>query len=181
MFRDFLKNIWEIFKIIIVSLLIIVPIRYFVIQPFFVKGASMEPNFEDGEYVIIDEISYNFNKPARGEVIVFKYPNDPSQYYIKRIIGLPGENIKIYDQKIFLVKGSEKTELRENYLDNIITNDSIDIQLGLDEYFVMGDNRTKSFDSRQWGPLLEKYIIGKVWIRVLPFGKFEIFGFGETE
>ena len=177
MFKNFLENVWEISKIIIISLLIIVPIRYFVVQPFFVKGASMEPNFDDGEYVIIDEISYNFKQPARGEVIVFKYPNDPSQYYIKRIIGLPGENIKINNKKVFLVKDGKETEIHEDYLGNIITSADANVQLGINEYFVMGDNRTKSFDSRQWGPLLKKYIIGKVWIRVFPFNKFKVFGF----
>ena len=177
MFKNFLENVWEISKIIIISLLIIVPIRYFVVQPFFVKGASMEPNFDDGEYVIIDEISYNFKQPARGEVIVFKYPNDPSQYYIKRIIGLPGENIKINNKKVFLVKDGKETEVREDYLGNIITSADVNVQLGINEYFVMGDNRTKSFDSRQWGPLLKKHIIGKVWIRVFPFNKFKVFGF----
>lgn len=181
MFKNFLENVWEISKIIIISLLIIVPIRYFVIQPFWVKGASMEPNFDDGEYIIIDEISYNFKEPARGEVVVFKYPNDPSQYYIKRIIGLPGENIKISNKKVFLVKDGDETEIEEAYLDNnVITSADANIQLGTSEYFVMGDNRSKSFDSRQWGPLSGKYIIGKVWIRFFPFGKFKVFGFSET-
>ncbi|OWK27089.1 MAG: signal peptidase I [Parcubacteria group bacterium GW2011_GWA2_38_13b] len=177
MFKNFLENVWEISKIIIISLLIIVPIRYFIIQPFFVAGASMEPNFDDGEYVIIDEISYNFKKPIRGEVVVFKYPNDPSQYYIKRIIGLPGENIKINNKKVFLVKDGKETEIMEDYLGDIITAADTNVQLGFDEYFVMGDNRTKSFDSRQWGPLSEKYIIGKVWIRIFPFNRFAIFDF----
>ncbi|MEK7626993.1 MAG: signal peptidase I [Patescibacteria group bacterium] len=179
MLKNFIDNVWEISKIIIISLLIIVPIRYFVVQPFFVKGASMEPNFNDGEYIIIDEISYNFKEPKRGEIIVFKYPNDISQYYIKRIIGLPGENIKINNKKVFLVSNGKEMEIRENYLGDIITNADTNVKLGANEYFVMGDNRTKSFDSRQWGPLLKKYIIGKVWIRVFPFGKFKVFGFGE--
>jgi signal peptidase I len=86
-----LKNIWEFLKIVIVSLLIILPIRYFIIQPFYVKGASMEPNFHDREYLIIDEISYRFNEPQRGQVIVFRYPNNPQEYFIKRVIGLPGD------------------------------------------------------------------------------------------
>lgn len=180
MFKNLLENVWEISKIIIISLLIIVPIRYFVVQPFFVKGASMEPNFDDGEYIIIDEISYAFKKPARGEVIVFKYPNDLSQYYIKRIIGLPGENIKISNQKVFLVKDGEETEIREDYLGTWIPFADMNVQLGINEYFVMGDNRAKSFDSRQWGPLLKKYIIGKVWIRIFPFSKFKIFDFSEN-
>ena len=104
--KRFLKSslffTWEIIKIIIISLAIIIPVRYFLIQPFFVNGASMEPQFHDGEYLIIDELSYRFNKPQRGEVIVFKYPKAPSQYYIKRIIGLPNEKIKIDQGKIII-------------------------------------------------------------------------------
>src|SRR3989344_1293745 len=84
---------WEIFKVVVISLVIIIPIRYFLIKPFYVKGASMEPNFHDYEYLIIDEISYRFNQPARGEVVVFKYPFDQSQFFIKRIIGMPGETV----------------------------------------------------------------------------------------
>ena len=82
--------ILELVHVVVISLAIIIPIRYFLIQPFYVKGASMEPSFYDHEYLIIDEISYRFREPQRGDVVVFKYPNDPSQYFIKRIIGMPG-------------------------------------------------------------------------------------------
>jgi len=95
--KSFLSFIWEIAKIVIIALLIVIPIRYFIFQPFFVKGQSMEPTFENGDYLIIDEISYRFRAPQRGEVIVFKYPENPSQRYIKRIVGLPRETIEIND------------------------------------------------------------------------------------
>ncbi|MBI4160765.1 MAG: signal peptidase I [Candidatus Yanofskybacteria bacterium] len=88
-----LSFIWETVKIIIVSLAIIVPIRYFIVQPFFVKGASMESSFADGDYILIDEITYRFRNPDRGEVVVFRFPEDHSQFFIKRIIGLPNETL----------------------------------------------------------------------------------------
>ena len=93
--RQFSKNevlvfVWETIKVVVISLAIILPIRYYLVQPFFVKGASMEPNFEDGDYLLIDEITYRFSEPLRGDVIVFRYPEDRSQFFIKRIVGLPG-------------------------------------------------------------------------------------------
>ena len=100
--KSFLAFIWEIAKIVIIALLIVVPIRYFIFQPFFVKGQSMEPNFGSGDYLIIDEITYRFRPPQRGEVVVFRYPDDPSQRYIKRIIGLPGETIEIEEGKVII-------------------------------------------------------------------------------
>ena len=100
--KKILYFIWEIVKIVVISLAIIIPIRYYLVQPFFVRGASMEPNFDNGEYLIIDELSYRFKEPGRGQVIVFKFPKDTSQYYIKRIIALPGETIEIRDKKIVI-------------------------------------------------------------------------------
>lgn len=161
----------EIIKIFIISLAIIIPVRYFLIQPFFVKGSSMEPNFSDGEYLIIDEISYRFREPERGEVIVFKYPLDPSQYYIKRIIGLPKEEIKIIGQEIYIYNEEypQGIKLNESYLDlNFGTSGETTIFLGDGEYFVLGDNRMASSDSRSWGKLRRNYIIGRVWLRCWP-------------
>src|SRR5688500_16485157 len=86
---------WEIVKILILAVIIIVPIRYFLIQPFFVRGASMEPNFYDGEYLVIDELSYRWRDPKRGEVIVFRYPNNHAQFFIKRIVGVPGDTVRL--------------------------------------------------------------------------------------
>lgn len=173
--KKFLRFTWEITKIIIISLLIIVPIRLWVIQPFFVKGASMEPNFEDGEYLIINEIGYHFEKPQRGEVIVFRYPSDPSQYFIKRIIGLPGEKIKISPDGIYIYNPEnvvgflldESTYLRaptEYYGESTY-------ELDQDEYLVLGDNRSSSSDSRRWGPVPKENIIGRAWLRAWPMNR----------
>jgi len=169
--KKFLLFTWEIIKIIIIALVIVVPIRYFLFQPFFVKGQSMEPNFENGDYLIVDEISYRFRNPQRGEVVVFKYPNNPSQRYIKRIIGLPGETIEITDGQIVIFNDDGKKVLdEEDYLAFLsFTPGNVKITLGDNEYFVLGDNRIASSDSRRWGPLPKENIIGRVVIRAWPF------------
>ncbi len=164
---------WEISKIVLIALAIVVPIRYFLFQPFFVKGQSMEPNYETGHYLIIDELSYRFNNPERGEVIVFKYPNDTTQRYIKRIIGLPGETIEIKNGQVFLSQSGSAPELlnEANYLaSGVLTAGNLEIALGNDEYFVLGDNRPVSSDSRRWGVVPRKDIIGKVYLRAWPIG-----------
>lgn len=177
-FRNTFNFLWETAKLVLVSLVIIIPIRYFVIQPFFVLGASMEPTFENGDYLIIDEISYRFGEPQRGDVVVFKYPYDTTQYYIKRIVGLPGEVIDFKDGKI-IIKNKENPDgfaLEEGYiLSEKETFGGKSVTLGNDEYFVLGDNRGASSDSRRWGPLGEQYLIGKVLIRVFPFTTFKLF------
>lgn len=176
--RKFISFILEVAKIVIISLAIIFPIRYFLIQPFYVKGSSMEPNFADGEYLIINQISYRFSEPRRGEVVVFKYPKDPRQYYIKRIIGLPGEIVEITDNKIIIYnerfpKGIEINE--SSYLDpSWPTPGEVKITLTEDQYFVLGDNRLASSDSRDWGGLSRREIIGKVWLRCWPFDRMGV-------
>ncbi len=171
--------VWEITKIVVISLAIILPIRYYLIQPFFVRGASMEPNFDDGQYLVINEIGYRFNDPDRGDVIVFKYPLDPSQYYIKRVIGLPGEKIEIKDDLVFIynLEFPQGKILEESYYlpEGRITRGSLNVKLGDDEYFVLGDNRSASSDSRQWGALPRDNIIGRVWLRAWPFDSAKIF------
>ncbi|MBU0732008.1 signal peptidase I [Patescibacteria group bacterium] len=165
------KFVWEVTKVVVISLAIIIPIRYFLIQPFYVKGASMEPNFFDYEYLIIDEISYRFNDPARGEVIVLKDPRNTNQYFIKRIIGLPGETVEVDNGEI-KVNGEKLDE--ENYL-NVMTGGDISVTLGDEQFFILGDNRSASLDSRVFGPIDEKEIIGKVWIRAWPFSRVNVF------
>ncbi len=159
--------IWEISKIVIVALLIVIPIRYFIFQPFFVKGQSMTPTFENGDYLIVDEISYRLRAPKRGEVVVFKYPENPSQRYIKRIAGLPGETIEIKDGKVIIFENNQRQVLDESdYLSaNLMFVNYSETSLGPDEYFVLGDNRTSTWR----GVVPRGNIIGRVFIRAWPF------------
>lgn len=162
----------ELLQVVIVALIIIIPVRYYFIKPFYVKGASMEPTFYDHEYLVIDEISYRFKDPVRGDIIVFRYPKDPKQYFIKRIVGLPGETVQITNNQVF-VNGVKVEEL---YLDDgVDTRGEIVVTLQPDEYFVLGDNRNYSLDSRSFGPLPRRYIVGKTWIRGWPFDKITVF------
>lgn len=163
------KEVWEFAKLIAVSLLIIIPIRLYIAQPFIVRGSSMDTTFQNGDYLVIDEISYQFEKPHRGEVIVFRYPHDPSKYFIKRVIGLPRETIEIKDG-VVSVKNNEHPDgyvLNETYIKGTTLPDSYK-KLGAKEYFVMGDNRAFSSDSRYWGTLGENYIIGRALVRLWP-------------
>jgi len=132
----------------------------------------MEPNFSSGDYLLVDEATYRFREPSRGEVIVFKNPNDLDEFYIKRIVGLPGEEVVVNGNEV-AVDGDALDEL---YLGDGIRSDGRYVfQLDEDEYFVMGDNRSQSFDSRNWGPLGQDLIIGVVRIRFWPpatFGSF---------
>ncbi|MEK7151384.1 MAG: signal peptidase I [Patescibacteria group bacterium] len=175
--QEALAFIWETIKIVVISFAIIVPIRYFVVQPFFVKGASMEPTFEDSNYVLIDEIGYRFNDPKRGDVIVFRFPEDKSQFFIKRIVGLPEETLEIKDNKIIIYnkQNSRGFILNETYLDKSqVTTGNMRIKLDPSEYFVLGDNRMRSSDSRRWGTLNKSLITGKVFFRAWPIDKFGV-------
>jgi signal peptidase I len=162
----------ELLQVVIVALAIIIPVRYFFIKPFYVKGASMEPSFYDNEYLVIDEISYRFKEPLRGEIVVFKYPRDPKQFFIKRIVGLPGETVQVTGGGVF-VNGDE---IDETYLNPGTTSKGeIVVTLQSNEFFVLGDNRDFSLDSRSFGPLQENYIVGKTWIRGWPFDQITLF------
>lgn len=175
---SFFRSVLEVAQVLFTSLVIVFLIRTYLIQPFLVKGASMEPNFHDGNYLIVDEVSYRFRSPERGEVIVFKYPKDQKQYFIKRIVGLPGEKIEIKDKKVSIFNSEHPTgmALEEKYLDKEeITKGNIVIQLKDSEYFVLGDNRLFSSDSRYWGALPKNMIIGKAWIRAWPIEQAKIF------
>ena len=168
-YKKYLSFAWELAKIALIALVIVLPIRYFLFQPFIVKGESMAPNFENGDYLIVDEISYRFSEPQRGDVIVFNYPKDKTQRFIKRIIGLPGENVQIKDGNVSITNGQNTIQLDEKYLPNDLkTYGDVATTLGKDEYFVMGDNRDYSFDSRSWGVVPRENIIGKAFLRIFP-------------
>ncbi len=167
--KKYFLFVWEVLKIFIIASVIVLPIRYFLFQPFIVKGESMIPNFQPGNYLIVDEISYRFKSPERGDVIVFKYPKDRAQKFIKRVIGLPGETVEVKGGKVTIYKNQESQTLNEKYLPNPSgTIGTLKLVLGIDEYFVLGDNREFSYDSRVWGSVPVKNIIGKVFLRVLP-------------
>ena len=170
--------IFELIQVMAVSLAIIIPVRYFLIQPFYVKGASMEPNFYDHEYLIIDEISYRFREPQRGDIVVFRYPNDPRQFFIKRVIGLPGETVEIAGGqiKIYNDKNPNGAVLQEiAYLDQDYTATTRTVTLQNDEYYVLGDNRVASLDSRYFGAVKRGYIVGRVWLRGWPLDRWKVF------
>lgn len=161
----------ELITFAIVAAIIVIPIRTFIAQPFIVSGESMYPTFDTGQYLIIDQLSYKLEDPVRGDVIIFKYPQDPSKFFIKRIIGLPNEKIKIEGNnvRITMTDGTEIT-LDEPYV--VMHRESNqETILGDDEYFVMGDNRLASLDSRIWGPLKKDMIAGRAWLRLLPVDK----------
>ena len=164
----------DVLKFVLLVALIVIPIRTFIAQPFVVNGASMNPTFAHGDYLIVDQLSYRFNEPQRGEVVVFQYPNDPSQFFIKRIIGLPGETIELEDKTITIINDNwpQGFELDEPYLDS---EDSSSVEyrqsrvsLSDQEYYVLGDNRSHSSDSRSWGPLSSDKVIGRPLVRLFP-------------
>lgn len=172
----YIPFIWEVLKIFIIASVIVLPIRYFLFQPFIVKGDSMVPNFQSGDYLIVDELSYRFSDPVRGDVVVFKYPKDKTQRFIKRVIGLPGETIDIKNEIVTISKGSESFALNENYLpSNLKTYGNVHTVLSANEFFVLGDNREFSYDSRAWGSVSRENIIGKAFLRILPLASLSKF------
>lgn len=176
--KQFLGSAYEVLEVVAISLFTVFIIRTYLVQPFLVSGASMDPTFTSGNYLIIDELSYRFRDPIRGEVIVFKYPGDKKTFYIKRIISLPGERVVIGEGsvKIYNQENKEGFVLAESYLNSDLkTLGNSDMTLGKDEYFVMGDNRNQSFDSRSWGSVSREAIIGITRVRLLPVTKVNLF------
>lgn len=182
---------WEIVKTIVGVAIFVIFFRFFIIQPFYIIGSSMLPDFHEGEYLFIDEASYHLRQPIRGEVVVFRHPDEqcsafvnsnkvlktvvqgPCTSYIKRIIGLPGETVMVRDGRVTIVNKANPSGLTlgEGYIEaGVKTLGNITVKLGNDEYFVLGDNRepNASSDSREWGPLKKDFIIGRAWLRLLP-------------
>jgi signal peptidase I len=165
-------ELWEIVRTIVVAGAVVVLVRAFIFQPFLVSGASMEPNIAERNYLIIDEVTYRFQDPMRGDVVVFRYPGDPKTFYIKRIIGLPGDEVTVRNGRV-AVNGALLDE--SAYLGNARTFGDTAVSLKRDEYFVLGDNRENSYDSRSWGPLGRRQIIGKALVRLYPFNAITLF------
>jgi signal peptidase I len=131
----------------------------------------MVPTFHNGDYLLIDELTYRFGEPNRGEVIVFRYPKDEATYFIKRVIGLPGERVVIESGVVTIYNAEHRDGLvlKEAYLpESMKTEGDRDIRLGKDEYYMLGDNRPYSFDSRRWGALPRQDIVGRVIVRLWP-------------
>ena len=183
------KEILSFVQLVVIALVIIIPLKYFVVEPFIVSGSSMSPNFETGHYVIVNKMSGKLSDITRGEVLVFVPPSqrsdnwlkytgylDPRVKYIKRVIGLPGETVKLENHKVFIKKVGAKdfVELNEPYIKNHGTTRFVNTLLKSDEYFMLGDNRGNSYDSEEWGPIRKSDIMGSPILRIIPFGKFGV-------
>ncbi|OGY28337.1 MAG: signal peptidase I [Candidatus Woykebacteria bacterium RBG_19FT_COMBO_43_10] len=183
---DTRSSLWstlvDIVETVVVAAAIFVVVYLFLLQPHQVKGASMEPNFRDGEYILTDKISYRFSEPRRGDVVIFKAPTNPDVDFIKRIVALPGEKLEVKNNKIIIFndenpKGftlSEPYQVMEPIAGGTYLREGKIVEVPADNYLVFGDNRTHSFDSREWGPLPRKSIIGKSWLRYWPLSKISI-------
>lgn len=180
-FKRFLKSFWgEVLQIAVIALVIVIPFRTYIAQPFLVSGPSMDNTFANGEYLIVDELTYERRAPHRGEVVIFKYPLDPKKYFIKRVIGLPGETVEIKNDKVIIFNqmNPHGLILDEPYVKKDPANPTradAKITLKEEEYYVMGDNRFVSSDSRIWGPVKEKLITGRPFLRLFPLNKVAVF------
>ncbi|MEI6280592.1 MAG: signal peptidase I [bacterium] len=169
-----MQSFWELVRFAIIALIVVIPIRMFVAEPFIVSGSSMVPTFQNGDYLIIDKISYELGSPKRDDVVVFRYPGDTTKFFIKRIIGLPGETVDIKgnDVTITNIAHPEGLKLTQDFVKNPANNET-HAELKNDEYFVMGDNRSASSDSRYWGSVKTNLLIGKAMLRLLPISKID--------
>lgn len=183
----------EMVKVFILAAVIIIPVRVFLFQPFFVQGSSMQPNFENGEYLVVNEFGYKktsiglpgspvftvspFRSLVRQEPIVFRSPQKAGLYLIKRVIGLPGETVRIEHSRVIISDTAhpEGFVLDESaYLAaSVVTTDMKPLTLGPDQYFVLGDNRMNSLDSRVFGPVDRGLIVGRVLFRAWPITRSE--------
>jgi len=184
------QSFWELVRFAIIALVIVFPIRWFIADPFVVSGLSMFPTFDNGDYLIVDELSYEIGNPQRDDVVVFRYPLDPKndpnrsflarffdpgKYFIKRVIGLPNETVDIKGSVVTITNKEhpEGFALNEPYVKNI-SDDTKHFELKSDEYFVMGDNRSGSSDSRYWGPVKKEFFTGRAFLRLLPINKIGV-------
>jgi signal peptidase I len=164
--------VWETVRYALIAALIIIPVRTFIAQPFVVSGNSMYPTFHNGEYLIVNELAKYQDNYHRGDVVILRYPIDPSKYFIKRIVGLPGEIVTISSGVVTVTppEGTAPVTLAEPYVKNP-KEDNSSRTLTADEYFVMGDNRAQSSDSRVGGPVPKNLMDGKVLLRLFPFSQ----------
>lgn len=169
------RSFWELVRFAFLALIVVIPVRVLIAEPFVVSGSSMVPTFENGNYLIVDKISYRLGEPQRDDVVIFKYPNDHKKFFIKRIIGLPNETVDIKGSVVTITndKYPRGFTLDEPYVKNTSDNET-HFELKDNEYFVMGDNRSGSSDSRSWGAVDRRLITGRAFFRVLPIDKMNI-------
>ena len=169
----------ELVRFAILALLIVIPVRVLVAEPFVVSGSSMVPTFQNGDYLIVDKISYKLSEPDRDDVIVFVFPDqnkeNAKKFLIKRIIGLPNETVDVRGGTVTVTskENPEGVVLTEPYIHDQVTSDK-HLELKSDEYFVMGDNRVASSDSRYWGAVPRKNITGRAFLRLLPISHIDM-------
>ena len=170
------QSFWELVRFALIALVIVIPIRILVAEPFIVSGSSMVPTFENGDYLIIDKISYELGSPQRGDVVIFRFPGDPTKFFIKRIIGLPNETVDIKGNEVVITNKENKQgfKLEQPFVKTPANNKDTHFELKSDEYFVMGDNRSASSDSRYWGAVKKNLLQGRAFLRLLPIDKIDI-------
>lgn len=166
----------DIIETVVIAVAIFITVYLFLLQPHQVKGESMVPTFHPDEYILTDKLSYRFHEPERGDVIVFRAPQNQAIDFIKRIIGLPGEKVKLSGGKIIIInaKNPSGLSLNEPYTKGEPTREGTTLKEGQEltvpagEFFVLGDNRTHSSDSREFGTVSKSLIIGRAWLRYWP-------------
>jgi signal peptidase I len=169
------QSFWELVRFALIALLVVIPIRVLVAEPFIVSGSSMVPTFENGDYLVVDKISYELGTPKRDDVVIFRYPGDTTKFFIKRIIGLPNETVDIKgnDVTITNTEHPDGFKLDQPFVKNAANNDT-HFELKGDEYFVMGDNRSGSSDSRYWGAVKKNLLVGRALLRLLPITHLDV-------
>lgn len=167
--------VFDFLQSIVVVMAIMVMIYLFVMSPQEIKGASMEPSFFDKEYILTNKILFKLRDPVRGDVVIFKSPANPEIDYIKRVIGLPGDTVSLRQNAIFV----NSVKVEEPYLSPGITifggsylRENQEVVIPQGKYFVLGDNRPHSADSREFGPIPKEDFIGKAFLRYWPFTRF---------
>ena len=177
MLKNFLVFFADIFETIIVALAVFLLVYFFLIQPHRVQGDSMLPNFKHGELILTDKISFRIREPQIGDVIVFRAPQDSGKDFIKRIVGLPSETIELSRGQI-LVNGNAITEsylgTNSQTLSGAFLKEGTKVTIGDGEYFVLGDNRNHSSDSREWGTIKKSEIVGRAFIIYWPPPSFAL-------
>lgn len=163
--------IWrDLLESVVLAVVLAAILRFFIIQPFYIPSASMEPTLLINDRLIVNMLLYRFSPPKRGDIIVFRYPVDPSRDFIKRVVALEGETVEVKQGYLF-VNGRR---LDEPYLPKQVMSDFGPVKVPPGDLFVMGDNRNNSDDSRVWGPLPKQNIIGKAFVIFWPPGRMRI-------